>query len=539
MGKIDYRKIYDTNRDQWKALTSEPQKYEALLAGHYSESNHFVYELLQNAEDVSADRVVIEYYDDRLLFYHNGNPFDEKDVRGVSSMLMGTKDRDSAQTIGRFGMGFKSVFKYTYQPEIYSDGEAFVIENYLLPSEIKEGWNFQREKANLQYKVDGKTYKPFAYEEHLTKIVIPFLKRNNQGELVKVSGSEVLQKLEELTGEILLFLKHIKELYWINKRTDKFAMITLERDNADANLVTCRIKTQGKPEEVNRYLKFKKTFNHPVMKEAEVSVAYRVNNRVNNINEIQGTPVWVYFPTRDMTKLPFYIHGSFETAVSREKLMTPSTFNDYLFDQLGNLIAESLESLKGRKLITQNFIRRVILAAFKDESENKTIKGLRAKITSAFRKGKLLPNRANSYSYVSDVSVAVPFELADYTENKCIGRTMPSAATFVAFNNERESNFTEYFVWLTEDLGVRKYTLEDWAKNLRGNMLEKINVRTDLTELEAFYDFLSNKRESLYATGLSFSRSGRYEQTIKDQLPRAWNALRQAPIILNLRLVEK
>ena len=42
-------------------------------------------------------------------------PFDENDVRGVSSMLMGTKDRNSAQTIGRFGMGFKSVFKYTYQ----------------------------------------------------------------------------------------------------------------------------------------------------------------------------------------------------------------------------------------------------------------------------------------------------------------------------------------------------------------------------------------------------------------------------------------
>lgn len=55
-------------------MTREPQKYEALLAGHYSESNHFVYELLQNAEDEKADRVVIEYYDDKLVFYHNGIP---------------------------------------------------------------------------------------------------------------------------------------------------------------------------------------------------------------------------------------------------------------------------------------------------------------------------------------------------------------------------------------------------------------------------------------------------------------------------------
>ena len=43
MGRIDYQKIYATNQDEWKALTREPQKYEALLAGHYSDSNHFVY----------------------------------------------------------------------------------------------------------------------------------------------------------------------------------------------------------------------------------------------------------------------------------------------------------------------------------------------------------------------------------------------------------------------------------------------------------------------------------------------------------------
>lgn len=131
MGKINYKAIYDRNKHGWYDMTEDPQKYETLLAGHYSDSNHFVYELLQNAEDERADKVVIEYYSDKLVFYHNGDSFDEADVRGVSSMLMGTKDRDDAQTIGRFGMGFKSVFKYTYQPEIYSDDEAFKITSVL------------------------------------------------------------------------------------------------------------------------------------------------------------------------------------------------------------------------------------------------------------------------------------------------------------------------------------------------------------------------------------------------------------------------
>ena len=62
MGKIDYQAIAKKNQEDWKALTQEPQKYEALLRGHYSDSNHFVYELLQNAEDEQAKGAVIEYY---------------------------------------------------------------------------------------------------------------------------------------------------------------------------------------------------------------------------------------------------------------------------------------------------------------------------------------------------------------------------------------------------------------------------------------------------------------------------------------------
>ena len=135
MGKINYRAIYEKNHRGWLDMTENPGKYEALLAGHYSDSNHFVYELIQNAEDTKASCVVFEYHEDKIVFYHDGKPFNEADVIGVSSMLETTK-ADDAQTIGKFGMGFKSVFKYTCEPQIYSDDEAFRIKNYLLPEEI-------------------------------------------------------------------------------------------------------------------------------------------------------------------------------------------------------------------------------------------------------------------------------------------------------------------------------------------------------------------------------------------------------------------
>lgn len=533
MGKIDYEAIYKKNKHGWHDLTEEPQKYEALLAGHYSDSNHFVYELLQNAEDENASKVVIEYHKDRLEFYHNGDPFDEDDVRGVSSMLMGTKDRNDAQTIGRFGMGFKSVFKYTYMPVIYSDQEAFAITNYLLPQELKDGWDYEKTKKELSYPdVNNSKYIPFFDSPHLTRIVIPFQKRDENGTIVSVNGREVLTKLESLSGEILLFLTHIKNLYWINIESGRHVHISLGKAKDDERLITCRItrSNTGGKEEISRFLRYKKVFDHPKMTSAEVSVAYRINPQVMNINEVNHPPVWVYFPTRDETDLPFYIHGSFETAVSREKLMTPSEFNNDLFDKLGDLIAESLFDLANRKLITQVFIRRIILAAFQDEDKNGTIPGLKQKLTQVFAEEKVLPDRKGVYRKASELVIPVPFAIMDQRDSSLWRESFESVPFFVAFNNEKERNFTEYYAWLKYDLQIRIFTLANWAKELYKLRPQKIN---DYKELDAFYSFLSDYRESLFGNTFSFTRRGPYELDIKNCLSEAWGYLRQAPIVLN------
>ena len=543
MGKVNYKAIYEQNQDDWKALTKDPQKYEALLAGHYSDSNHFVYELLQNAEDafdvttgVYATKVVIEYYEDKLVFYHNGKPFDEADVRGVSSMLMGTKDRDDAQTIGRFGMGFKSVFKYTYQPEIYSDFEAFKITNYLLPVEISEGWDYEREKQSVICKLsNGRSIKPFAQEAHLTKIVIPFKKFGKNGSAESVSGTDVLKKLNELDGEVLLFLTHIRTLYWINKTTGQAVLIALKQDEKDEKLISCHLERTDvdKPEVVTNYLKFKRVFNHPEMDNAEVSVAYRLNSRADNINEMSGTPVYVYFPTKDTTDLPFLIHGSFETAVSREKLMKPSGFNDDLFDVLGDLIASSLLELADRNLITQVFLRRSVLAAFADEEKNGTIPRLKEKVTRIVKEKGILPDRNGKYRKPNEMFIPVPFRMGDFVEKPWFSKAL-DGKLFVAFNNEREARFNEYYSWLLNDLRIPVYLLSSFAKDLSaiGDVTVPKNGEK-FDSIKIFYDFLTDNLESVYETGLSYQRSGPYESKLRDDLKDAWRLLRKAPIVLN------
>ena len=88
-----------------------------LLADRYADRTHFIFELLQNTEDALARRPqrsgsrAVEFVlsEDELRVTHWGKPFDDPDVRGVCGIAVSTKDLTA---IGRFGIGFKSVYAF-------------------------------------------------------------------------------------------------------------------------------------------------------------------------------------------------------------------------------------------------------------------------------------------------------------------------------------------------------------------------------------------------------------------------------------------
>src|SRR5258706_3283792 len=105
----------------------------------YPDPVHFVYELLQNAEDQGATEANFELSADCLVFRHNGNPFTRADVENITGIGNSAKTQE-ANKIGRFGIGFKSVFAITDRPEIYTllEGKpfAFAIEHLVVPVAI-------------------------------------------------------------------------------------------------------------------------------------------------------------------------------------------------------------------------------------------------------------------------------------------------------------------------------------------------------------------------------------------------------------------
>jgi hypothetical protein len=132
----NYEKIRRHNIEEYGKGTDHLEHFSAL----YPIRTHFLYELLQNAEDalgkrgtLGNDRVVeFRLFPDRLEFRHNGKPFDEADVRGVCGIKKSTKATDYSQ-IGKFGIGFKSVYAYTLAPQIHCNNEHFEIQRFVEP----------------------------------------------------------------------------------------------------------------------------------------------------------------------------------------------------------------------------------------------------------------------------------------------------------------------------------------------------------------------------------------------------------------------
>ena len=121
---------------------------------------HFVFELLQNAEDALAERgesslptsVAFHLKANGLEARHFGKPFSPENVKSICAINESTK-KMSKLKLDVFGICFNSVYAFTQRPEIHSVDEHFAIEDFVLPVAVA----------------------PRATEPHETLFWIPFL----------------------------------------------------------------------------------------------------------------------------------------------------------------------------------------------------------------------------------------------------------------------------------------------------------------------------------------------------------------------------
>ena len=155
----------------------------------YPDEAHFIYELLQNAEDTGATEVMFELSESKCIFEHNGERlFNLDDIDAITGINNSTK-KDDPDRIGKFGVGFKSVYAYTSNPTVYSSEYSFQIERRFLPV-------------------------PVPGQERLgkrTRFEFPF---NNPKKNKETAYAEVKAGLQQLSETTLLFLRNLPYIRW-------------------------------------------------------------------------------------------------------------------------------------------------------------------------------------------------------------------------------------------------------------------------------------------------------------------------------------
>lgn len=314
----------------------------------YSDQAHFIYELLQNADDARATNARFILEPNRLIFAHNGtrhfsvtNPAEEErdsaagtlgDINAITSIANSNKTEAS---IGKFGVGFKAVFQYTSTPHIYDPGFRFRIDRFIVPSLLNE--DFPGRKANE------------------TLFVFPF---DHPYRRASEAYDDISEKLRHLSYP-LLFLTHIKEIefefsnvlglygkevkdsYVSGDTVAEYLCLTQNSGNEliDENLwLLSRLDENGR-----RY-----------------SVGFFTDS-TGHLRPVRE-PAFCFFPTKEVTGLNFIIHAPFLLTDSREGIRAGIVYNDNMLYKLAVLSADALVFIrdlgikKGIRLIDDNIV---------------------------------------------------------------------------------------------------------------------------------------------------------------------------------------
>lgn len=256
-----------------------------------SKDTHFVYELIQNAEDNKYANDVQPFLafkleDNRLIVDSNETGFTQRNIEAISKINDSTKSRKSG-FIGEKGIGFKSVFRVAWKVHIHSEPYSFAFIHH-------EGDNGMGMVTPL-----NEEYLDDVPEDIQTRMILYF--RDN------TVADSVEKELRDLPNTLLLFLDKLKRLSVNVDREENdnwnimYSWKMTEGFNSKKRVTIMKLE-DGVTSEYDFWVVKRKEHdmpNHPARDEidhAEVVLAFPLNGADDPIIETQ----WIsaYLPLR-------------------------------------------------------------------------------------------------------------------------------------------------------------------------------------------------------------------------------------------------
>ncbi len=313
--------------------------FKRTLSDLYPDQAHFIYELLQNAEDAQATKAEFHLTHDKLVFVHDGKRlFEKKNAESITNIGHSTK-RDDLNQIGKFGVGFKAVFAYTSTPRIYSGDFAFEIRDLFVPQWLDEN--------------------PAA--PHETRFEFPF----NGPKSVNQCVIEISTWLRQMKDSVLLFLQNITSIRWA---IGSGGWTETSRRDCAGDVVEIR---HTSPDSVRRASSHWLRFMEPTELRSPlyIAVAFKLDMTASEGQQfLAGQPLQgrivptagqlsIYFPAESVeTKLHFHLHGPYASTVARDSIPVSHTGNQGLLHKTARLLTSAMTKVKAMGLLTTEFL---------------------------------------------------------------------------------------------------------------------------------------------------------------------------------------
>jgi hypothetical protein len=433
----DYEKIREENiaRYGWDTAVLD------LLGQLYSERTHFIFELIQNAEDAGATELAFELFADRLELRHDGRPFTEADVRGVCGVGMSGKSGDLT-AIGKFGIGFKSVYAYTRSPRIFSGDEHFRIENYVRPFPVEP---------------------PPAHSA--TLFVFPF---DHDTVPAAVAAREIAAALTAIRPRILLFLRSIERLRVAG--TGVRASV-IERSVMAEPVARRRVMLSSGGRPAEEWL----IWHRQALELAPpVEIAFRAERDIDRWRLVpcDSSPLIVSFPTEKETFLGFLVQGPYRTTPARDNVPGHDPSNQLLVRETAVLLCDVLRQLRDEGLLTIDVLTALPLDAVRFAADS-MFRPLFDAVGEALVTEPLIPVAGGGYGVTVDLALGGP-EAHELLTPGQLG-ALAGADWPIRFADESITEHLTPVLWhyLREEIGIDEITPEAVVALVTGEFLEE------------------------------------------------------------------
>jgi Protein NO VEIN, C-terminal len=313
----------------------------------FTRSSGFILELLQNAEDSGIRLERAGFFEvsisrRRIRIVHNGAMFTERDLRALCGIQSSKKPESG--TLGYLGIGFKSVFKVTDSPEIYSGDLQFKFDR------TYPQWASDPSAAPWQIIPIWIDTPSETIDNRLTTFIVPF-RDDSFYELL-------VEDLSRLGTQLYLFLRWIRTITVADEAAgttskvenlgDKDGITTLRHDGVEQKFLFFR-KSVAVPEWV-RSDRLTQEYRRDVA-QREIAAAFALDEAGSLAPGSAGAMyggVYSFLPLGEAKSgAKFPIQADFLAQPGRDAINYEAKWNHWLLGEVADLCKSALLSLAG------------------------------------------------------------------------------------------------------------------------------------------------------------------------------------------------